>query len=261
MRLHQVPLQVRALAEHSRTEVAEKISLAFVDQKLVPLQRGSRVDDSFANAALHSLLVVLAFAIDDLVFARWFRGLVLDRAGHRLEVNFSVPHQLRLLAEGFFAEIARPAPLLLVNCDDVPVEAGFLAEGFVAEVAGVPAYFLVDHLDVRAEIHEYFVAVFTLLGSLHAVSPHVRVEVAASQEVRFADIALEGISSFVVNSLVLDQIDLCFVVFRALVAQPWSLGAVVRQVILEVADVLKIKLKFKFQLLGFELNNLLVKDL
>lgn len=71
--------------------------------------------------------------------------------------------------------------------------------------------------------------------------PHVRVQVASGQEVRFTDAALERIPRFVVNSLVLYQVDLCFVVFRALVAQPWPLCTVMCNVILKVADVLKEK--------------------
>lgn len=114
-----------------------------------------------------------------------------------------------------------------MNCDDVPVKTGFLAKGFVAKLAGMSSHFLVHHLDVRPEIHEYFVANFTFLRSFDAVSSHMRVQIASSEEKSIADAALEGISGFVVNSLVLDQIDLGFVVLRALVAQPWSLSAVV----------------------------------
>lgn len=146
--LRYVSFQIGSLAEHSWTKVAEQILLTLVNEQLVSLQGGLRVDDSFANSTLHSLLVVPALAFNDFIFARRLRRLALDRLCRWLEVNFSVPHQLRFLSEALLTEIARPASLFLVDCQDVPVEAGLFAESFVAEVAGVPSHLLVDHLDV-----------------------------------------------------------------------------------------------------------------
>jgi hypothetical protein len=82
-------------------------------------------------------------------------------------------------------------------------------------------YFVVNHLDVGLEVHEKLsITEITLLRSLDYVRSQMRRVVGSRFEQKRTVLALERFSSFLVDSLVLKQIDFSFVVLGAFVAEP-----------------------------------------
>lgn len=199
----------------------------------MPLESSSRVQDFFAHTALHRSAFLLV--------RNYFLVLSdLSRIGLRegwLEVDLSVPQQLRLFPERFVAEIAGPAAHFLVDCDDVSVETRLLPEGFVADLADVVSDLLMNHLSVRSQVDEDFITNAALLGSFDAVSSQVRVEVASRSEILVAIRAMKRIARLIVDPLVLQQIDFRLVVLGAFIAEPRSVVSMMRQMVLEVGNI------------------------